>query len=164
MNLDEIYEAFFPKIYNYVFYRVMKKHDAEDITSTVFLRVATHFESYDPAKGGISAWIFRIAENALIDFFRARRISLNIDDLDNTLGVDFESEAKMIRDETLKALYIALSRLGDKTRAIIAQKYFSDKTIRQIAKDMQMNESTVSTLHNRGLKKLKELLYESRIA
>lgn len=165
MTLDEVYEVYFPKIYNYIFYRVMNKHDAEDITGTVFLRVATHFHTYDPAKGGISAWVFRVAENALIDFFRARRVSLNIDDLDNTLtlGVDFESEACLIRDETLKALYVALSQLEGKTRAIIAQKYFSDKTIRQIAKDMQMNESTVSTMHNRGLKKLKERLNQSRM-
>jgi RNA polymerase sigma-70 factor (ECF subfamily) len=143
----------------------MNKHDAEDITGTVFLRVAAHFDSYDPNKGGVSSWVFRIAENALIDFYRARRVSVNIDDLDDTLAlsVDYESEASLIRNETLKGLYAALSELGDKTRAIIAQKYFMDKTIRQIAKDMQMNESTVSTMHNRGLKKLKERLSESRI-
>ena len=144
----------------------MNKHDTEDITGTVFLRVAAHFESYDPAKGGVSGWVFRIAENALIDFYRAKRVPLNIDDMDDTLplGVDFEGEAQLIRDETLKGLYVALSRLGDKTRVIIAQKYFWGLTIRDIAKKMQMNESTVSTMHNRGLKKLKEFLSESRIS
>ncbi|MCL2500714.1 MAG: sigma-70 family RNA polymerase sigma factor [Defluviitaleaceae bacterium] len=165
MSLNELYEVYFPKIYNYIFYRVMNKHDAEDITGTVFLRVATHFESYDPEKGGLSGWVFRIAENALIDFYRAKRVSLNIDDMDDSLslGVDFEGEAQLIRDETLKGLYVALSRLENKTRVIIAKKYFWGLTIREIAKKMQMNESTVSTMHNRGLKKLKELLNENRM-
>ncbi|MCL2217166.1 MAG: sigma-70 family RNA polymerase sigma factor [Defluviitaleaceae bacterium] len=158
MSLEETYQTYFPKIYNYIFYRVMNKHDAEDITSTVFLKVAEHFGTYDPAKASFSSWIFKIAENALTDYFRARRVSVNVDDLSDTtaVSVDFEGEALIINDENLRELYIALSRLGDKTRDIIAQKYFQGKTIRQIAKDKKMNESTVSTMHNRGLENLRK--------
>ena len=162
MNLEEMYEQYFSKIYNYVFFRVMNKQDAEDITSIVFLKVAEAFSSFDPSKGDFSSWIFRIAENSLIDFYRKKRFSVNIEDLDDslTLSTDFEGEANLIKNERLKIMYNELAFLDGKTRHIIAQKYFLDKTIRQIAKDMNMNESTVSTMHNRGLQKLRKQMAE----
>jgi len=161
MSLAEVYEVYFSKVYNYIFYKVMNKHVAEDITSATFLKVTEHFDRYDPEKAGMSTWIFRIAENKLTDHFRAARVSVNIDDLSDStaLSEDFTGNALLITDENLRELYMALATLGDTTRDIISQKYFQNKTIRQIAKEKGMNESTVSTMHNRGLEKLRSQLH-----
>jgi len=163
MNLEEAYEIYFPKVYNFIYYRVLHKQDAEDITSAVFIKVAKHFDAYDPDKGSLSSWIFKIADNTLLDHFRSnssKGICGNIDELpDAALSVDFEGEARLIKDEALRELYMALSQLDGKTREIIAMKYFWEKTIRQIATEKQMNESTVSTMHNRGLDKLRKSLH-----
>ncbi|MDR2557981.1 MAG: RNA polymerase sigma factor [Oscillospiraceae bacterium] len=160
MDLAQVYEEFFPKIYNFIFYKVMHKQVTEDLTSTVFLKVTENFDSYDIKKGSISTWLFTIAQNTINDYFRSRRIQVDFDDLTNTtaLSVDFEEQAAIIRDEDLRELYSALAGLGDLTREIISQKYFGEKSIRKIAKDLNMNESTVSTVHNRGLEKLRKLM------
>jgi RNA polymerase sigma-70 factor (ECF subfamily) len=164
--LAEVYEAYFSKIYNYIFYKVLHKQVAEDLTSKVFLKVAEHFNSYDIDKGAISTWLFKIADNTLTDHFRTHRVPVNVDDLadSNALAVDFEGEAKLINEDNLRSLYAALTKLGDTTRDIIVQKYFQNKIIKDIAKDKGMNESTVSTMHNRGLERLRkemgrELMY-----
>jgi len=158
-DLADVYQMYFPKIYNFIFYKVMHKEITEDLVSTVFLRVVEKFDTYNPDKGAISTWLFAIAENILIDYFRSRKISVSLEELDSAEpSVDFEEQSSLIEDETRRELYDALSELDSRTRYVIAQKYFSGKSIRKIAEEKQMNESTVSTIHNRGLKKLRKVM------
>jgi RNA polymerase sigma-70 factor (ECF subfamily) len=108
----------------------------------------------------VSTWLYSIAKNCVIDYFRSRKITESIDDenIGSYLKVDFDEQLCLIADENRRLLYNALSQLDERTRDIIARKYFFDKSIRQIATDKQMNESSVSTIHNRGLKKLRKIL------
>lgn len=158
MDLKSVYEEYFPKIYNFFFYRVMHKEVAEDLTSIVFLKVAEKFHTYNAEKGSVSTWLYTIAQNALNDYFRTRHIPVSLDDISGSLvlSVDFEEQSTLIKDEARRALYDALSELDDRTRDIMSQKYFMGRQIREIAADKGMNESTVSTIHNRGLKKLRK--------
>ena len=158
VDLAAVYEAYFSKIYNFIFYRVMHKEIAEDLVSTTFLKVAEKFHTFDPKKGSVAAWIFAIAQNTLNDYFRSRYVTASLDEVMDSLtgSVDFEEQSRLIQDETRQELYRALSKLDDRTREIISQKYFLDRTIREIALDIDMNESTVSTIHNRGLEKLRK--------
>ncbi|MCL2108965.1 MAG: sigma-70 family RNA polymerase sigma factor [Oscillospiraceae bacterium] len=161
MDLAEVYETHVSKIYNYIFFRVMHQQIAEDLVSTVFLKVTENFASFKPDRGSVATWIQKIAENTLIDYFRhPRAVHLNFDDLseDARLSVDFDEQSTLIKDETRRELYAALSTLDNRTREIISEKYFFDKTIRQIAEEKDMNEKTVSTIHNRGLAALRKTL------
>jgi len=159
LELSEVYEIFFPKIYNYIFYRVLHKQIAEDLVSVVFLKVAEKFDTFKPDRGSVSAWIFKIAENTLNDYFRSpRAILISFDDLpaNETPKLDFDEQTMLIKNETRQELYGALSKLDERTRDIISQKYFLEKTLRQIADEKGMNEKTVSTIHNRGLASLRK--------
>ncbi|MCL2637768.1 MAG: sigma-70 family RNA polymerase sigma factor [Oscillospiraceae bacterium] len=160
MDLAAVYEEYFPKIYNFFFYKVMHKEITEDLTSIVFLKVAEKLHTYNPEKGAVSTWIYAIAQNALIDYFRTRHIPVSLDEAtgDLAVSVSFEEQSSLIENETRRELYGALSRLDDRTRDIISRKYFFEKSIREIAAEKNMNESTVSTIHNRGLKQLRKIM------
>ena len=155
--MAEIYETYFSKIYNFIFYKVMHKEIAEDLVSMVFLKALEKYSSYDMDKGAISTWLYAIAQNLLTDYYRTRKIPVSLDEAtgDLALCVDFEEQSSLIADETRRELYLALAELDPRTRDILSQKYFLEKSIRQIASERQMNESTVSTIHNRGLSKLR---------
>ena len=64
---EELYEYFFPRVYNFIYARLKNASDADDVTSTTFLKMNENLEYYDPAKAAFSTWLFRIANNALID-------------------------------------------------------------------------------------------------
>ena len=85
VTLEEIYEEFFPKIYNYFFYRLLHKEETEDLVSQVFVKIAEHLDRYDPHKARLSTWIYRIAENTLTDYFRTRKAPLSYDHEENGL-------------------------------------------------------------------------------
>jgi RNA polymerase sigma-70 factor (ECF subfamily) len=160
VDLREIYEKFFSRIYNFIFYKVLHKEVTEDLTSIVFLKVTEKLHTYDPAKADYSAWIFAIASNTVNDYFRSKAVPVSLDEITAALpsDIDYEGQSQLIKKEERRELYKAISTLDSRTREIIAKKYFEEKPIREIAADMDMNESTVSTIHVRGLKKIKKAM------
>ena len=156
-GFEAVYREFFPKVYNYIFYRVLSREAAEDIVSDIFLKAARGARSYDAEKGAVSTWIWRIARNALTDYFRARKVHASIDDVlaDPALSVDFEEQLGRISSDERKALYRVLAQLPERERLIIYYKFFEEKNNRQIAMILGMNDSTVGTVLSRTLKKLR---------
>ncbi len=159
MDIESMYIEYFPKIYNYVFFKILHKEQTEEIVSIVFLKVIEKIDIFDETKASFATWIYRIAQNSLIDYYRTRRDQVPIDENKDVLPpVDFKGEMELIKNETRKEVYKALCELDAKTREIISMRYFGEMTVREISKALSMNESTVSSVHVRGLKKLKSLL------
>lgn len=156
-DFEKIYNEYFPKIYNYIFYRLMSREDTEELVSEVFIKVATNLERFDSEKAQFKTWIYRIAQNTLIDFYRTRKPAASLDDenVDWEPSVDFEAQLESITSPKRRAIYQALTKLKERERMIIYYRFFEEYTNREIAKLLQMNESTVGTVLNRALKKLK---------
>jgi len=160
-----MYDEYFPKIYNYVFFKVLHRQSAEDIVSTVFLKVVENLDKFDEGKAPFNVWIFSIAHNALIDFYRIKKNTISIDNEDDPveIPVDFEQQCDLIKDEERRILYGALTQTDIRTREIISLKYYGGFSIREIAAMLNINESTASTIHTRGISKLKKILGEEFI-
>ncbi len=123
-----MYEEWFPKVYNYIFYRLLSKELTEDIVSDVFLKVVSHLSRFDPAKASFGTWIFTIARNTLTDFYRKSKPALSLDDdgfPPDTLAVDWDEQCRLIENEERRTLYKALKNLNEKQRSVLALKYFS---------------------------------------
>ena len=75
IDLEELYRSYFPKIYNFFFYKLLHREDAEDLTAKTFLKIAEHLHTYHSEKAKAGTWAWRIAENTLIDFYRTQKRS-----------------------------------------------------------------------------------------
>lgn len=160
-ELREIYEEFFSPVYNYVFYRLLHKEQTEDLTAEIFLKIVKNLHRYDESKAMMKTWIYAIADNTLIDYYRTRKPSVSIDGEDCYINLeDFEQQYNLIRSEDRKELFFALSKLNSREREILTLKYFRDMPVAEIAELLDINKSTVSTIHLRSLEKLKGILGE----
>jgi len=161
-DFERMYEDYFPKIYNFIFYRLLHKQDTEDLVSEIFLKVARNIFSFNAQKASFNTWIFTIARNTLTDYFRRHKKTVSLDDVDFDLtGVDYTAQYESIEDEELKSVYQTLTRLDDRSRQILALKYFAELSNREISKLTGINESTVSTICSRGREKLRQFLQEN---
>ena len=123
---EELYEYFFPRVYNFIFARLKNVADADDVTSTTFVKMNENLERYDPDKAAFSTWLFRIANNALIDFTRRsdKKNETDWDDLlDPAAPEREEPEAVMMTGETNRELLAALSKLNERERRIVELKF-----------------------------------------
>ncbi|MCL2056546.1 MAG: sigma-70 family RNA polymerase sigma factor [Oscillospiraceae bacterium] len=156
-DFESLYGEYFPKVYNYIFYRLLDRDRADDLVSEVFTRVFEKLDTYDEGKAKFSTWVFSIARNALIDELRRKKDVISLDEDDRPdIPSGFDLQLQYIQSEERRALYALLARINARDRDIIAMKYFAGMTNRSIAAELGMNESTVSSVLFNTIGKLRE--------
>lgn len=156
----EVYDYYFPRIYNYTRYRLRSAAAADDLTALTFERALVKLNSYRAQDAPFSAWLFGIARNAVNDYYRRQRDHLPLDDADEQPASELLPESEVERRETESDLLAALARLGDRERDLLALKFAADLPHRQIAHLTGMSESNVAVTIYRSLKQLRFLLEE----
>jgi RNA polymerase sigma factor (sigma-70 family) len=131
-----VYDHYFPRVYNYVRYRVQDSETTDDITAQTFERALTNISRFRPERAPFAAWLFAIARNAVNDHLRAqkRRHWLSLDVLRDRIGSEPQPEEATVRGETFAELLAAVARLSDRERDLIALKFGAGLTNRCIAK------------------------------
>lgn len=165
LDMESVYQTYFPTVYNYVYYKLLNRENTEDIVSQVFIKVLRHLSNFDPGKASVKTWILRITDNTLTDFYRRQRPSVSIDNeengLDNVLNVHFDEQYDQAFSPTRRAVQQALAQLPERDRMFIYYKYFEGITNREIARMLDMNENTVAATLSRARQKLKTVLGEA---
>ena len=166
MRIDEsqfadIYDHFAPKIFKYCYFRVSSREEAEDIASQVFIRAWDHIIAGGRVTN-IQGFLYRIASNLVIDFYRKRRDrrETSLDDPQNPIDIPDTSDPseKLDRKVKIKALSEKLRLLPDHYQEIIVLKYVNDLSIQEIAMMMQTSENNISVRMHRAIEKLKSLI------
>ena len=159
VDLELVYRTCFPKIYNFFFYRLLHQEAAEDLTSRTFLRMIERLHTYDPERGKVEPWLFRMAERVLIDYYREGKPVLSLDSgLPSEPSVAFEDEYRKILDPASQVLYRALTQLSERDRMLLYRKYLLEESYHEITGELCMNESTLAAALQRAKEKLRRQL------
>ena len=81
----ELYRKYLDRIYRYICFRVPTPEDAADLTQQVFMQAFNSLPKYRNRGLPFSAWLFRIARNAVFDTSRKRRPNISLENLPETL-------------------------------------------------------------------------------
>ncbi|MDW7674572.1 MAG: sigma-70 family RNA polymerase sigma factor [Bacillota bacterium] len=155
-----LYNYYYPRIYNYVHYRVADFHAAEDLISQIFEKLFSTLKNYRSEKAPFSTWLFSIARNTLTDYYR-RRIRTTCAYLETTEEI-IDSEPGpddiVAFNETQQQLHKALASLTQREQDIIALKFWGGLSNRDIAKLLDISESNTGVILFRAMKQLRIIL------
>lgn len=161
-----IYEYYYPRLYNYVRVRVGDASVADDLVSLIFEKVVRKLSYYDKKKGQFSTWLFTIANNMVIDYFRreSNRFEHPIDACQlKAVSTDEEGPLERVLKQDMKqCLLEAVSCLDTRGQNLVALKFWGGLTNRQIAELLEMNEKTVGVVLFRAVKRLKQILMDNK--
>ncbi len=159
-DLGELYEELFPRVYAYVSYRVGNLHQTEDLVSKVFLRATEKYPDFQWRHShSFNSWIFKIAQNAIVDFYRSQTndpTSLGIDDLPEIAAEVGNVEKQILAKERFKLLQELICSLNPRAQEVITLRFFGGLSNQEIASILELNERTVSSYLSRGLRDLDE--------
>jgi RNA polymerase sigma-70 factor (TIGR02952 family) len=152
-----IYDHYFPRVYNYVRYRVGDAQEADDLTAQVFERALVHIGGYRPERAPFAVWLFAIACNAVNDHLRAqrRRRWLSLEALRDQTSGDPQPEEFVTHDETRAELLEAVTRLSDREQDLIALKFGAGLTNPRIAELTGLSLSNVGVILYRAVRRLR---------
>ena len=160
----QLYERYVSGIYRYLAYRINDPVTAEDLTSEVFfimVRALFHGQYVEgPSSSPLSfrAWLFQIARNLSIDFFR-RNGAHPVSQIDEEMPSDLEHPEKTIeRAFTSQELAQALAQLGDDQRDVILLRFIEGMSVVEVSKALHKSEDAVKGLQRRALMTLREMM------
>jgi len=131
--------------------------EAEDALQEVFMRVHGALDSYDPARGAVTTWLYRITVNHCLNRRRGQRPVVGA--LDEGIpprranGHQRPPEAQVEADQTIRR---ALGRLSEKLRAVVVLRYYWSLPYAEIAEVMDIPVGTVKSRLHLALTTLRE--------
>jgi RNA polymerase sigma-70 factor (ECF subfamily) len=155
--LGELYDRYVAKIYRFVYYKTQHKESAEDIISSVFFKVNKNLVSFDNESGTFQAWLYRIARNAIIDFYRSRKDERGIEDiwgLSDNKDVARDTDIRI----ALEKIDVYLSALSAEQREIIILRLWQGLSHGEIAELMGKSEASIKMSFSRSLRELRQAM------
>lgn len=155
----QIYDLYFEKVYRFVFYRVNHKETAEDLVAETFIRV---WDKLSEIKGPatFSGWVYQIARNLVIDYYRSRKAFSDLAELENVLSYEDNVIDKTNLDFQKKSFLVALKKLSSDKQLVIKLKFLDELENSEIAKILDKSEGAIRVIQHRAISELKNLLGE----
>jgi RNA polymerase sigma-70 factor (ECF subfamily) len=146
-----LYDRYCDRIFRYVQRRLNDHEAAEDVTAEIFFKALRAIDSYQPSTAPFSAWLYRIAANAVIDHARARRATISLDVTMDAADVAAPVEEQAINRAEAARVWEAIDKLSEAQRTAVTLRYGRDLPIADIAARMGRTEGAIKLLLNRGL-------------
>jgi RNA polymerase sigma-70 factor (ECF subfamily) len=158
-----LYDHYFPRVYNYVFFRVRQRATVDDLVSTTFLRALDRLGTYREDRGTFGVWLFRIAHNVVVDYYRsvARTTTVPLEQVEPLASHAPLVEQELTRQYETERLLKQVSRLSEREQEIIGLKFGGGLTNRKIAALLGLKENHVAVILYRAMRKLRQELAES---
>jgi RNA polymerase sigma-70 factor (ECF subfamily) len=153
-TLDGIYDAFHADLRRFVLARVSDPVAADDVLQNVYLRIHTHIGSVRDCSR-LQAWVYQIARNAIVDYYRARRTAAELPESMALPDVSCESDAEC---ELMASLATMVGELPDKYRQALTLTLYDGLTQRELAERLGISLSGAKSRVQRARDKLKDSL------
>jgi RNA polymerase sigma-70 factor (ECF subfamily) len=146
-------------IANFIGASVRGASDVSDLSQETFLRAYAHIHTFNPQLGRFSTWIYQIARNVVRTYLgksqrRPAQQELPEDQtLENALpdlSLESDPAGGVLRAETERELQAALAELPERTRTVLALRYFDNMEYHTIASTLGLSLGNVKTLIHRG--------------
>ncbi len=150
-----LYRRYVDRIYRYVYSRVGRKVDAEDLTARIFTEAMEGLEGYRE-QGTFSAWLFTIAHRCVVDHYRQKRPTRPLDEALDTVGEGPNPLAEVVREERLEHLAQLVRILDEEKQELLRLRFAGELTYREIGEIVGRSEGAVKMAVHRLLRRLEE--------
>ncbi|HEX7042196.1 MAG TPA: RNA polymerase sigma factor [Patescibacteria group bacterium] len=155
----QFYKKYSPKILKYLSAKLPRHEDAQEIMQDTFLEALDELARFQ-GKSSLSTWLYTIAHNKLVDFYRRQKVrSLLLSQLPFLQIVaqeisepEFQYEKNKIRDNIESTLHL----LSAKYRRILKMHYVENMPIKEIAIELNLSFKATESLLYRARQDFKQ--------
>ena len=147
-----LYEQYVDPIYAYALHSLRDRAAAEDVVAETFQRALEHLDRYEWRGVPFSAWLYRIASNAIATHYRRLPVE-PLDAAGHVLDSAVGPEQAALRGERQREVQAALATLPLPQRQVLSLRYGHELSVEAIA--LILGRSTGAT---------KQLLHRARRA
>ena len=154
-----LYELYVGEVYRYLYHRVDRLEDAEDLTSQVFLKAWQSIGKYRSQGVPFTAWLLRIAHNTVVDYYRSKKREISLTKLESDAGA-LDSTQRLEEEVERLQLRRAILRLREDYQRVIVLRFIMGMNGAEVAAIMGKREGTIRVMQHRALSALRSILGE----
>jgi len=157
-------------IYNYSFYMLKNKMDADDVAQEVLIRIWQNLGKFNMLAA--KAWIMRVTHNLCLDYLRKKKNELSRSYFIDEEAEEFISDNVEINNPAIKTHVVmltskvkeAIKELPENLRSVFVMYQMQGMKYKEISKTLDLPLGTVKVNLLRARKKLQEGLrhYETQ--
>ena len=154
-----IIEKYHNEIFSFVFNMLGQYQDTEDLLQDIFLKVYRNLKKYNKEKASFRTWLYRIANNETINYLKsAQKKYSSIGELDSSRLVSVDDvENQAIHDDDINQIIQIMKKvLSIKHQKIMMFHYFSNLSVKEISKAMEIPEKTIYKTLKSSIEKIKK--------
>ena len=161
--LSELYLLYFPRVYRYILARTGNQYDAEDLAEEVFMKVIEAIERFEWRDAPFSAWLFRIAHNAVISKRRKETSRGRSTQLTDIYATDAYGPEELVESRlAVREVMLAAEKLPEAQRQVIALRFGAGLTVAETARAMNKGDGNVKVIQHKAIAKLREMMGQPR--
>ena len=158
MAFSEIFDFFAPKVNAYFIQNGIRFESSEELTQEVLSTLWVKSNLYDSNKSALPTWIFTIARNKKIDFYRKNsKINFKEEDIREFLYQDREIDL-IEENEAQRQIERINNELDEQQKIMIKMNFFENKSHKKIADELEIPLGTVKSRIRQILTKMQEFL------
>jgi RNA polymerase sigma-70 factor, ECF subfamily len=156
-RFEAIYDAHVTAIHRFIYARVGNRPDAEDLTGQVFMRAVEQLD-VDRPTAQISAWLYRVAQNAVADYWRAfyRLPQIGVEQVAGAwepVSPSPDPHADEDAERAATAVRRLLKRLPDQYARVLELRFLHRLSVAETAGRMGISHGNAKVLQYRALRK-----------
>ncbi len=164
ITAEELCRRYAPSVCRFAALAARSAADADDLAQDALLRAVRSLRSFDPSRGSLEAWLWRIVANVAKDSARRRQRAL---DLIASLSFATPRETESVEDEVLERFRDAdlddrLRLLTHRDRTLLALRYGVGLDTDEVGAAVGLNSDSAGKAIRRALRRLRALLEETR--
>ena len=154
-----LYDRHLNPIYRFILLKVTHRQEAEDICQRVFLNAWQHINDFVPRQP-FSSWLYRIARNAVIDYWRTKKIvfALSSPNLKEILRTESNLEVQFDQKLQIQKIWQTLKQLSQDQQDVLLMLFVENLSHQEIAKIIGKTEGATKVIQHRAIKALKKIL------
>lgn len=149
-----LYEKYIDSIFAFVYRKTSDREIAEDITSQVWIKTLKSLEYFgEKENAGFKSWIYRIANNTVIDYYRTKKENIDIDTIAE-IGISWDFAKEIDDKDKLTKVVEYMDLLKPIEREIVTLRIWDDVSYSEIAKICDKKEDNCKKIFSRALAKI----------
>lgn len=166
----KVYDEYVQDIYRFIYFKVSKQEEAQDLTSMVFLKTWQHIQNKSLIDSKtLRALVYKVARTSIVDYYREskKKMEVSLDNEDKPIDVvddSIDHEADADRAMNLELLKSQLPLLKEEYREAIVLRFVNDLSLDEIAEVTGKSKGNVRVILHRAIAALKGLVEEAQAA
>lgn len=151
---ETLYRRYIKIVYGYVFNKVGRKEDAEDLTSEIWIATLRNLSNY-AYNSSFKNWIFGIVKHKIMDYYQ-EKYKIEKLPLVEDIFLEEEDDTDHIQEKE-KKIGTILQKLPENYRQVLYLRFLKGYTTAEIAQELGLSISNVKVIQYRAVKKAGEI-------